>query len=274
VLLIVGFVLGILWILRGGRGARLRAATGRKARYLQGRWDGVRYRLAGRRPDPRASDDILADRVRSQLGPLEKKLDVPRVHVLVHDHHASVHGDVPSWDAADRIVHAVAHVSGIHAVESYLHLGLGRGNSRPSDARLHPGTSHALEALVRAARGAGAPEDAALGSVRAVLSAFMDRVPAAERDHVAAHLPADVRPLATPPLRMGKPRRVRTVEQLVADVTARALPRGTGVARGHEALITESVLATLRSLVPEEADDIAAALPAELRTFWNAAVPT
>ncbi len=56
-------------------------------------------------------------------------------------------------------------------------------------------------------------------------------------------------------------------------MTAQAEPGGNGLARGHEALITESVLATLRGLVPEEADDIAAVLPSELRAFWNAAVP-
>ena len=273
-LLIFGaMVLGLLWLMREGRAAKVRGAVGRRARYLGGRWKGIRYRLAGRRPDPWAGDDVLADRIRSELGPLEKRLDVPRVHVQVHDHHASLHGDVPTWDVADRIVSAVLHVSGVQGVESYLHIGLTQGDTRPSEGRLHPGKSHALQALLGATIRGGVPEDRAFAAVRAVLSAFVDRVPPAERDHVIAHLPADVRTLATPPHRVGEPPRVRTVPQLVAGVAAQAEPGGNGLPRGHEALITESVLATLRSLVPEEAEDIAAVLPSELRAFWNAAVP-
>jgi uncharacterized protein (DUF2267 family) len=272
-MIVAALVFGVLWLLRGGQAANVCAAAGRRARYLRGRWKGIRYRLAGRHPDPWASDDVLADRVRSELGPLEKRLDVPRVHVHVHDHHASLHGDVPTWEAADRLVDAVFHISGIYGVESYLHVGLTQGDTRPSEGRLRPGKSNALKTLVGAAIRAGAPEDLAPASVRAVLSAFVDRVPPPERDHVLAHLPADVRPLATPPQRSGKLPRLRTVPELVAGVTAQAEPGENGLPRGREALITESVLATLRGLVPEEAEDIAAVLPADLRAFWNAAVP-
>jgi osmotically-inducible protein OsmY len=58
--------------------------------------------------------------VRSQLGPIEKQLDVPHVHVLVQDGAAMLHGEVPSWEAADQIVSSVLRMSGIEAVESYL----------------------------------------------------------------------------------------------------------------------------------------------------------
>lgn len=267
-------VVAAFWLLRGERGIRFRAAARRRARYLRGRWQGVRYRLAGRRPDPWADDDVLADRVRSELGPLEKRLDVPRVHVRVHDHSASLHGDVQSLDVADRLAAAVMRVSGIFTVESYLHIGLGAGDTRPSEGHLQPVASHALRVLLDAATRGGASEDRALASVRAVLSAFVDRIPPDEREHVVSHLPADVRPLATPPRRMGEKPRVRTVPELVADVTAQAASGGNSLAPGREALITESVLAALRGLVPEEADDIAAVLPSDLRAFWNAAVPT
>lgn len=266
-----GVVATALWLLRGG--TRPRAAAGRRYRYLRGRWQRVRYRLADGRPDPWADDDILADRVRSELGPVEKQIDTPHVHVLVHDHTAMLHGEVPSWPASDRIVTSALHVSGIQAVESYLHVGLGHGDTRPSEGRRHPGESHALRALLDAAVRGGAPRDRAVASVRAVLSAFVDRIPLPERNHLLAHLPADTRPLATPPRRVGEPPRVRTVPQLVADVTARATPGGNGLPPGHEALVTESVLAALRALVPEETKDIAAVLPSELRAFWNAAVP-
>ena len=271
--LTAGIVVVVLWVMGHDRRARLRVTAGRRARYLRGRWHGVRYRLAGRQPDPWADDDVLADRVRSELGPIEKRLDVPHVHVLVNDHTATLHGEVPSWQTADRIVSSVSRVSGIQAVESHLHVGLGHGDTRPSEGHLHAGASHALRDLLDAAVRGGAPREQAVVSVRAVLSAFVDRIPLPERDHMLAHLPADVRPLATSLRRVGKPSRVRTVPQLVADITARGTPGGMGVAPDREALITESVLAALRRLVPEEADDIAAVLPSELRTFWNSVVP-
>src|SRR5260370_21397609 len=66
----------------------------RNVRKWTGRWTGVSYRLAGRRPDPGVSDGVLADRIRSTLGPIEHRLDVPRVHVLVADHVALLHADV------------------------------------------------------------------------------------------------------------------------------------------------------------------------------------
>lgn len=271
--LTAGIVVVVLWVMGHDRRARLQVAAGRRARYLRGRWHGVRYRLAGRQPDPWADDDVLADRLRSELGPIEKQLDVPHVHVLVHDHAATLHGEVPSWQTADRIVSSASRVSGIQAVESHLHVGLGHGNTRPSEGHLHAGASHALRDLLDAAVCGGAPRDQSVASVRAVLSAFVDRIPLPEREHMLAHLPGDVRPLATSLRRRGKPPRVRTVPQLVADITARATPGGMGVAPDREALITESVLAALRRLVPEEADDIAAVLPSELRTFWNSVVP-
>lgn len=61
--------------------------------------------------------------------------------------------------------------------------------------------------------------------------------------------------------------------ELVADVTAYGIPGGNGITTGHEARISESVLATLRTLEPEEASEIAAVLPPELRSVWNAATP-
>src|ERR1700687_6230895 len=72
---------------------RLADRLGRDVRYAAASAPGILYRLAGRRPDPDVSDDVLADRIRSTLGPLEKRLDVPRVHVMVEDHVAVLHGE-------------------------------------------------------------------------------------------------------------------------------------------------------------------------------------
>jgi uncharacterized protein (DUF2267 family) len=110
--------------------------------------------------------------------------------------------------------------------------------------------------------------------VRGVLATFADRLPASERDHVAAHLPADVRALFSPPRRVASAARPRTVNELVARIAA-----ATGELPSDKAeSVTKAVIETLRSLVPDEARDIGAVLPAGLRGFWqgpaSAAVPS
>lgn len=241
----------------------------REIRHRSGQWKGVSYRLRGRRPEPGVSDDVLADRIRSSLGPLEAKLDLPRIHVMVQDHTARLHGEVASAEEQEQLERAVAGVSGVVGVESFLHVGLTSGDTRPSEGALHPGPSDALRRLLAAATGAGVDDAHIRAVVRAVLATFTTRLPAGERDDLAAHLPDDVRALTTPPRRIGVPTtRIRTVPELVARVIA-----SDGVAPEQAEKVVGSVLGALRELVPEEAKDIAAALPAELRRFWEAAAP-
>ena len=97
--------------------------------------EGLGYRMAGRGPDPEVPDDVLVDRIRSTLGGLEKRLDLPHMHVMVEDHVALLHGEVSS--AADRstIEWTVLGVPGVHGIESYLHVGLLPGGTRPSEGR-------------------------------------------------------------------------------------------------------------------------------------------
>ena len=73
---------------------RLRRDAARRARHLRGAGVGAWYRVSGHRPDPNVSDDILVQRVRSALGPIEKELDLPRIHVLVEDGLVILHGEV------------------------------------------------------------------------------------------------------------------------------------------------------------------------------------
>src|SRR5665213_221908 len=144
-------------------------------------------RLAGRRPDPNVSDDVLADRIRSSLGSLEKRRDVPRVHVMVHDHVAIVHGEVPGESDACAIEHAIMRISGVTGVESHLHAGLVSGDTRPSHSAPSPQPpSEALRSLLDVARDAGAGPYPGL-AVHAVLCGFVDRMPEDERDQVLAH---------------------------------------------------------------------------------------
>ena len=249
------------------RAQDLRANSEKRLRYERGRATGMRYRLGGNVPDPNVSDDILADRVRSSIGPIEKRLDIPRVHIGVTDHVVHLHGVVATPEERDQIERACSDVSGVLGTESYLHVGLGSGDTRPSEAMWHPEPSRQLRELLNAARAAGVPSTGTWLAVRAVLSTFTDRIPAPERQHVFSHLPADVIGMAATPRRVGTIR-PRSVAQLIGMVQGMS-----GLNLEASEAVTESVLATLRELIPEEAGDVAATLPKELRELWIHAVP-
>ena len=238
-----------------------------RLRYAGGRLQGVSYRLRGRQPDPEASGILLADRVRSTLGPLEKRLDLPRIHVMAEDHVVLLHGEVGAPSDIDEIESAVAAVSGVRGVESYLHIGFTQGETRPSAGRAAREPSDAFRRLVAAAHAAGVSDDAAPAVVRGVLAAIAERIPEGERGQVAAHLPDDVRVLFTPPHRLHHLAPARTVAQLVGRITAttEAMPPEAAVS------ITREVIGELRSLVPDEEADVAAVLPTELRELWEKA---
>jgi uncharacterized protein (DUF2267 family) len=251
----------------GGRVARrLAARLDRDVRYAASRAPGFTYRLAGRRPDPDVSDDLLADRIRSSLGPLEKRLDIPRVHVMVEDHVAIVHGEVPGEHEASTVERAIMRISGVAGVESHLHRGLVPGDTRPSLGADSQPPSDALRTLLDAARESGAGPDAT-AAVHAVLCGFTDRIPEGERLHLFAHLPADVRALTGPRRRGARPPRLKTLPQLVEAVSAEGVSPETAYGT------TVAVVAALRALVPEEQRDVAAVLPAELRELWATTAP-
>ena len=261
-------ICGALLLRPGGRANKVVwrqvDAAGKQLRYLGGQAQGVRYRLRGRRPTPDVVDNVLADRVRSQLGGLEKRLDLPHVHIMVHDHLAVLHGEVGSQADAKRIERAVQTVSGVAGVESYLHVGLGRGDSRPSAGRAVQPPSDALHRLLEAAVAKGVNLDSARTFVRAVLATFADRIPVTERDKVGAHLPADVRVLFSAPRRDRRVPRLRNMQDLVAEVAAAG---GELPAESVEKAIT-TIVRTFRDLVPDEATHVGAVLPAELRALW------
>jgi hypothetical protein len=98
-------------------------------------WRQARYRVLGCRPDPEVDDHVLADRIRSELGPVRKQLDLPHVHVTVHRHVAILHGDVGWARDAATITRRVRDVSGVRDVDSRLHVGLLKGDTRPSESR-------------------------------------------------------------------------------------------------------------------------------------------
>jgi uncharacterized protein (DUF2267 family) len=194
-------------------------------------------------------------------------MDVPHIHVMAEDHIALLHGDVATCDQAEQIEAAVATVSGVEGVESYLHVGLLPSDTPPSHGAHRQPPSAALRQLLGAATGAGVDKQHGPAAVHAILAAFLERLPAGEREQVATHLPADVRRLAGAPSRGGgSARRPRTVADLVAHVVAL-----DGVTAESAEPVIAAVLATLRALVPEEVADIGAVLPRDLARFWEEA---
>lgn len=244
---------------------RLARAVTRAARYESGRLEGLRYRMAGRGPDPGVTDALLADRVRSVLGPLERRLDVPRVHVLACGHDVMLHGDVGTEGEAARIVDAVRAVPGVGRIDSHLHVGYFAGDSRPSEGAGRPHESAAMHRLVTAAHGAGATPGTERAAARAVLATFLTALPAGQRRHVMGHLPADVQTLVEE-----GPSVPHAPLRHVDDFAAAALPTLRPDARR---IIVESVLGALRELVPEEVEDVSAVLAEDLGSLWKTAIP-
>ncbi|HTN80253.1 MAG TPA: DUF2267 domain-containing protein [Acidimicrobiales bacterium] len=265
-LAVVGGVILLRPGTRANRAARHQIeALGRQARYSLGQLQGVSYRLRGGHPDAEVSGNTLADRVRSTLGPLEKRLDLPHIHVMVEDHVALLHGEVATRAEAHEIEVTVSAIPGVRGVESYLHVGLTSGDTRPSAGRASEQPSEACRRLVSTATARGVDPNVAPSVVRAVLATFAERLPEGERDHVAHHLPADVRSQLTPPRRIYQPAPARTTADLVARITATT----TALPAGKEIEVTAAIVHELRALVPDEAAGVAAVLPAELRRMWE-----
>lgn len=247
----------------------LRRQLARRARHTAGRLEGLAYRVGGAVPDPQVSDDVLEQRVRSAIGPLEKRLDLPRIHVTVVDHVASLHGAVDTATHAQRLVRAVRAVSGVRDVRDHLHIGLGRGDARPSEGRAHQPPSALRRDLLGAARETGLRDEERVERVtRATLAGFLELLPRSSRRQLLTHLPEDVRDLADAPCVVGTPATPRTTaefDRLVAECA--------GDLVGEVAPAIRDVLTTLRSAVPEEADDVAAVLPEGLAALWRAPTP-
>ena len=229
------------------------------------------YRLRTAKSDPNVDPSTLADRIRSTIGPLERAFDLPHVHVMVEGHVALLHGEVASNDEARALERAVRRVAGIHGVKSHLHVGLLRSDTRPSLGRnAPPPPSAAKRRLLAAARRGGADDAHAPAAVRATLEVLFGRLPRGERDHLLCHLPADVRKMAFPPTyRADVVSNLRTGTDFIAAVIAEESdPAGPATA-----IVTE-ILTEIRRLVPEEAGDVAAVLPSELRSLWMATTDT
>ncbi len=255
-------------------GALLAVALGLR-RVLTGRWGWIRrLRDARRRRVNRrggtllrelrvenADEVVLADRVRSSIGPLIHELDLPRIHVMAEGDRVLLHGDVDTPETRERIEAAVRRVEGVETVASYLRVGLLPGEHRPSESpRDDPSamTRRMHEALARLGID-GRPAELALGETVRLWTAVL---PADERAHVMAHLPDDVRAFVglQPP---GGAELPDCPADLFEEVRRRSGLRAADTEHAVRAIIHE-----LHTLVPEERDDIAAVLPPGLLALW------
>jgi len=249
-------------------GVRARRALVRQGRHLHGVWEGTRHRLLrDDGPDPLVGDDVLADRVRSTLGMVAKRLDVPRAHVMVTDHVVSLHGEVGTVGDALALAGAAGTVPGVLGVDCKLHVGLLAGQRRPSqDRRRQRPPSPALRYLLAVAARAGLGADLATKAVHAVLDSFVGCLPAGERRRLLACLPADVGRLADSArhgsLWTGDP------GELIGRVAA--VSGLDDVVRAER--VTVAVLGALREILPAtRAAHIGRALPPGLRPLWSIA---
>lgn len=252
------------------RGVRLlRRELQHRAQDAPGRLAGMRYRLAGRHPADDVPDLVLADRVRSELGRTLHRLDIGHPNVMVTDGVVTLHGVVEHDEEAMEVAEAVSRVTGVRNVVSHLYIGPVAGEWRPSEGRAVGAPSWAYRRLLRAALDAGA--DKAPGvAVQAVLRTLLTRLPSDESDQLFGHLPADVRSHVDRSQWKGdREGRRHDVESFVDAVVAAATPT---LLPERAQLVTESVLAVVRELVPEERNDVAAVLPPALRRLWLGAV--
>ena len=81
---------------------------------------GLAYRAMRRHPSTTVDDSVLADRIRSTIGPLEKQIHNSRINVTVENGIAILHGDIESREAATQIEEAVRDVAGVRDIRSHL----------------------------------------------------------------------------------------------------------------------------------------------------------
>jgi uncharacterized protein (DUF2267 family) len=213
-----------------------------------------------------ASDDVvLADRVRSSLGPLLKELDTPHIHVMAEGNRVLLHGEVVDGAARAQIEAAVRKIAGVGTVATYLKVGLFVGEDRPSRGHqdIPSRANRAFHDALSHVGLSGRPAELALIET---LQLFTDATPEGERAHLFAHLPVDVRSLLKTNSCGCPSEPVADVADFVARVRSES-----GLKLSEARLAVNTVIRELLVLVPEECDDIAAVLPPGLREVWKPA---
>ncbi len=210
----------------------------------------------------------LADRVRTELGPLVKELDLPRIHVMAEGTVVLLHGDVGSVHQAEQIEDAVARLPGVSVVESHLHVGLLPGDSRPSDGHAHAPRSEMLTALLGAAESIGISGEPAVSAVRGTLNAVMNQIPPDEREQLEGHFPKDVRAFINARRLIGENAKHWKTE---LGLDAAAALRG-GITVDDAEVLVPAVIGVVRRFVPEEDADVEATLHRRISELWDVSV--
>jgi uncharacterized protein (DUF2267 family) len=241
---------------------------GSRYRWLRGRTRHWSYVLSGRHPDPGVTDQVLAERVRAELGLVTARLDLPRVHVTSQEHVVTLSGAVGDADDALLLQEAAGTVSGVAQVVAHLEVGLPPGVHRPSEGA-GDAPSPALRQLEKAVVDGGCPPAHAQYAVQRALTAFLSVLPPTERRRVISHLPYDVRRLSVPvPHYAPGPEG----EALKAFLQRAVHPDQIPADRAEAAV--QGVLAVVRDLDPHEGERVTGLLPAPLRGLWLAPVPS
>ena len=211
-----------------------------------------------------ATDLTIGDRVRSSLGPLLKKLDQPRVHVMVVDGVATLHGDVTNGAARAEIKSCTQRVPGVCGVRSHLFVGPLESDTLPSGGRSHRRSRLSIE-LNDAAHACGFwSEAAAKRALAGLLGVFALRLEPSRRRVFTEHLPRDVRPLAEPPAWLDDDMRLIRREHDFAQIVALAICTDVE----HADRFLRRVLPVLRRHAPQDAHLIGSGLPPQLHAIW------
>ena len=211
-----------------------------------------------------SDDGLVADRIRSELGPLLKSLDQPHVHVMVSGGIAVLHGDVTDLAAGAAIEARVLATPGVRSVQSHLHVGLLPSDTVPSTGHAHERSPLLveLEHIVADCGFWSATE--ARRTLSGLLGVYSQRLGFEARRRFLDHLPADVRRLAQPPRWLSDDLSTVRREHDFAQTVAIA----TGTDKVQADQLVRRVLPVLRRHAPGDSSIIALALPPELRAIW------
>ncbi|MGZ6792468.1 MAG: BON domain-containing protein [Mycobacteriales bacterium] len=237
--------------------------AGSRLRWVRGRSRHWGYALADRRPDPDVPDEVLAERVRAELGLVTSKLDLPRVHVAVEHHVVTLEGAVGDAADASLLQEEAMAVSGVRQVVSHLQEGLPPGINRPSQGA-GGAPSPVLRALLHEVEAAGCPQAHSLFAVQRALTTFLAALPRRERRRVYAHLPYDVRRISVP-----LPHHPPAPQDQALQVFLDRAVHPDQIDTEHAEQAVRGVLRVLHGLDPHEAERIAPLLPTSLRELWE-----
>lgn len=239
----------------------------RRMRYLRGRARGLLFRVLAAGLTPDVDDDVLEQRVRSTLGSLSRRYDLPPIEVTaVVDGKVVLAGHAPDLEQVREVETGICEIPGVDMVVS--HIRVDDAVERPSQRR-EPAPTPLRRELLAAARQLDVGDDEQVERlVSATLAALFSLLPEDPARHLRSHMPDDVQALMAAPIPIASARKPRNSDELVDEVS-QLCGRSPGTSR--QAI--EAVFATLREMIPEEVDGVHAVLPAGIKPLWTGEEP-